>query len=232
MGRVVGAGGRPHDDRRTTMRSKGASIALAGTLALTGLAGGVVLGPALAAAATGEQSAADAVGNRVDRIKEALQGLVDDGTLTAEQRDRVATTLDEQLPRRGPGMAGRAGGPGGLGMAGRYLALDVAANTLGLTEQELLAELREGRSLADVAEDKGVPIDQLKADLQAAAEDRLAQAVEDGRITQEQADERKAGIAERIAEAVEREGRRGPGRGHGHGGGPGGRMGAPDGDGD
>lgn len=220
MGRVVGAGGRPHDDRRTTMRSKGASIALAGTLALTGLAGGVVLGPALAAAATGEQSAADAVGNRVDRIKEALQGLVDDGTLTAEQRDRVATTLDEQLPRRGPGMAGR------------HLALDVAANTLGLTEQELLAELREGRSLADVAEDKGVPIDQVKTDLQAAAEDRLAQAVEDGRITQEQADERKAGIAERIAEAVEREGRRGPGRGHGHGGGPGGRMGAPDGDGD
>jgi hypothetical protein len=201
------------------MRSRGTTLVLAGALGLAGLTGGLVVGPAIAVAATSEESAADAVGNRVERLKEALQGLVDDGTLTTEQRDKVAETLDSAMPNgrgHGPGHPGR-----GLGHLGKHLALDVAASTLGMTEAELLTELREGRSLADVAEEKGVSLETLKSELQKAAEERLAQAVEDGRLTQEEADEKKAELAERIADAVEREGL--PGRGHGHGWGPGGK---------
>lgn len=202
------------------MRTRAASIALTGTLALTGLVAGVVLGPALATAATTEESAAEAVGSRVDRITQALQGLVDDGTLDASQRDAVAERLAEQLPPRGPGPGARA--------RGRQLALDVAASTLGLTEQELAAELRGGKSLAQVAEEQGVALEQLTSALRQAAEERLAQAVESGRLTQEEADGKKAQIAERIADAVQREGLPRPGRGHGWGPGgrPGGRPGA------
>lgn len=198
------------------MRTRAANIALTATLALTGLVAGVVLGPALATAATSEESAADAVGSRVDRIEQALQGLVDDGTLDASQRDAVAERLAEQLPPRGRG-------PGELGRA-RQLALDVAASTLDLTEQELVAQLREGRSLAQLAEEQGVPLEELTSALQQAAEERLARAVESGRLTQDEADEQKAQIAERIADAVQREGLARPGRGHGWG--PGGRPGA------
>jgi hypothetical protein len=222
------------------MRTTRAGVALAGTLALGGLVGGVVLAPALATAATSEQSAASAVSDRVDRIAAALQGLVDDGTLTTEQRDEVADTLSRELPRGGPG-AGRGPGHGlGPGHGGRP-SLDVAASTLGMTEQELLTELRGGRSLADVADGAGVPVDDLTAALVQAAESRLAEAVASGRLTQEQADERAARMAERIAVAVERPGPgrgmrdgmgsdrgHGMGQGMGQGWGPGGRPGTPD----
>ena len=192
------------------MRTRGTHLALVGTLALSGLAGGVVLAPALATAATSEESAGEAVQGRVDRLKEALQGLVDDDTLTEAQRDRVAETLAEQLPPRGPGN----GRGHGHSRAGKHLALDVAAETLGLDEAVLRERLRAGESLAEVAEAEGVELSTLTGALQAEAEERLAQAVEDGRLTQEQADERKAGLPERIADAVQREGL---GRGRGHG---------------
>lgn len=203
------------------MRIQGAGLVLAGTLGLTAMVGGVVLGPAVATAATTEESAGQAVGNRVERIKEALQGLVEDDTLTEEQRDRVATTLDEQLPPgrgHGPGKGGHGRGHG----KGGRIALDAAATTLGMTEEELVAQLRDGRSLADLAAEKGVAVEDLAAALTAAAEERLAEKVAEGELTQEEADAKKAELAERIAAAIEREGF--PGRGHG----PGGRPGAPE----
>lgn len=194
------------------MRSRRASLALAGTIAVAGLTGGVVLGPAIADAASGQSTPAAAVADRVDRIKQALQGLVDDGTITPAQRDEVASTLADKLPPPGHGPRGVRG-----------LALDVAAQALGTTEQELRTQLRSGKSIADVAKDKGVALDKVTAALQKAAEDRLAQAVEDGRLTQAQAEQEKAELAQKIADAVQRKGG-GPGKGHGWG--PGGRPGA------
>lgn len=194
------------------MRSRRASIALASTLAVAGLTGGVVLGPAIADAASGQATPAAAVGDRVDKIKKALQGLVDDGTITSDQRDKVASTLADRLPPPGHGPRGPKG-----------LALDVAAQALGMSEQDLRAQLRAGKSVADVAKDKGVALDKVTGALQKAAEDRLAQAVEDGRLTQAQADEEKAELSQKIADGVQRKGV-GPGKGHGWG--PGGRPGA------
>lgn len=185
---------------------KATTLVLAGTLGLGGLVGGLVAAPAIAAAATGEQSAVAAMGDRISRISAALQGLVDDGTLTDAQRDRVATTLDEALPQRGHGR-GFGHGPG--------FAVDAAAEALGVTEDELRTELRDGQSLADVAEQEGVALDTLTDALVAAAQERLDAAVADGRLTQEQADARKAELAERIGALVQREGLPARGRPHG-----------------
>ena len=69
------------------MRSRTRNVVLATTLGVAGLAGGAVLAPALATAATTEQTAAAAVTDRVERLSQALQGLVDDGTLNDAQRD-------------------------------------------------------------------------------------------------------------------------------------------------
>lgn len=195
------------------MSSRRASITLAGALGLAGLAGGVVLGPAVAAAASAQ--VAPAVGDRIQRLQQALQGLVDDGTLTAAQRDKVASTLADRLPPPGPGPRGPHGPRGAQ--------LQAAASALGMTAAELQAQLRAGKSLADVAKDKGVPLDTLTAALQKAAEDRLAQAVAAGRLTQQQADKIKAALSQRIADAVQRKAV--PGRPHRAPGGPG--PGAP-----
>jgi polyhydroxyalkanoate synthesis regulator phasin len=186
------------------MRNR-ASIVLTGALALAGLTGGAVVVPALAAAATTEQSTAAAVGDRVDRITQALQGLVDDGTLTAEQQRRVAETLDAELPRRGPGGHGH-------GRGGKRLDLGAAAEVLGVSEDELHTALHEGKSLAQVAQEQDVERQALVDALVASAQERLAQAVTDGRLTQEEADARRAELPERIEQLVDREGL--PARGH------------------
>lgn len=151
----------------------------------------------------------------VERITEALAGLVDDGTITEDQAAAVAEELasSEALP------GGHHGGPhgrfGGMDRPG----LEAAAQTLDLTEDELRSAIREGSTLAEIAETQGVAVEDLVDALVTAAEERLAGAVEDGRITQERADEIAANLPERVAEAVERTWEpRGPGhRGH-HGG--------------
>jgi polyhydroxyalkanoate synthesis regulator phasin len=184
------------------VRKKLVIAASAGVLTLSGLAVAV---PALA----DPSSTASAVGaSAVERIKNALSGLVSDGSLTQEQADEVATTLGE---------AGLGAGHGGHG-AGRP-DLAAAATALGMTADELATALQaDGASLATVAGQQGVAVDTLVAALRDAEEARIAQAVTDGRITQEQADQRLADLTARITERVnatdaDRHG--GPGRGGG-----------------
>ncbi len=65
---------------------------------------------------------------------------------------------------------------------------DALTAKLGLTSDELTAELNSGKTIAQVAEEKGVSRADLIATLETAHKDSLAQAVTDGVLTQEQAD--------------------------------------------
>jgi len=71
-------------------------------------------------------------------------------------------------------------------------ALEAAAKALGMTADELSAELWGGKTLADLADEKGVDIADVQAAVEAAqlAETKtaIAQAVTDGTITQAKAD--------------------------------------------
>jgi transposase len=94
------------------------------------------------------------------------------------------------------GSWGRGGfGRGGFGWArgGMWTMFDTAAEALGLTPEELFADLREGKSPAEIAEEQGVDVEALYDAMNAARgeamQQALQQAVEDGRITQEQADQ-------------------------------------------
>ncbi|MBJ7453432.1 MAG: hypothetical protein JHC71_15325 [Blastococcus sp.] len=165
------------------MRKKLIIATTAGVLTLGGLGLAV---PALAD--TGP------TGSAVDRITEALSGLVSDGSITQEQADEVASTLDE------------AGIGHGGGHRGGGFDLSAAATALGMTEDELRTALEtDGTTLADVAGDQGVEVDVLVDALVTAQQERIAAAVEDGRITQEQADERLADLEERVTERVNSE---------------------------
>jgi hypothetical protein len=156
---------------------------VAGAVMLGGLA---VAGPALAEDPTGTSA--------VERITEALAGLVDDGSITQEQADEVAATLAES----------GLGGPGGRGGHGPGMDLSVAAQTLGMTEDELRTALEaDGATLAQVAEDQGVEEDALVDALVTAGKERIADAVADGRLTQEEADQRLADLEAQVTERVE-----------------------------
>ena len=166
------------------MRTKLITITAAGLLAVGGLA---VAGPALAAtSATGTTAS-----SRVDRLTQALAGLVSDGSITQAQADEVATTLDE---------ADLGGGRGGHG-GGRDLA--TAATALGMSEEDLRTALdADGATLASVAQERGIATDTLVAALVDAARVRIAQEVTDGGLTQAEADERLADVEARITERV------------------------------
>lgn len=84
--------------------------------------------------------------------------------------------------------------PDGPGMRGlrSQAELEAAAKALGMTADELSAELWGGKTLSDLADEKGVDIADVQAAVQAAqvAETKTAinQAVTDGTITQAKAD--------------------------------------------
>ena len=92
---------------------------------------------------------------------------------------------------------GRGWGGFGRGMfggvrGGQWTMFDTAAEALGLTPQELFAELHAGKSLDEVAEEEGVDIEAVQDAMNAARGEAMRQAieqaVEDGKMTQEQAD--------------------------------------------
>lgn len=181
------------------MRKKLIIATTAGVLALGG-------GLAFAVPALAED---ETTAGREERIRDALAGLVEDGSITDAQADEVATTLAELAPVHD----GHGGGFGG-GFGGGRLTLEAAATALDMTEEELREALAaDDTSLADVAEAQGVEVDALVDALVTAAQERIAQAVEDGDLTQEQADERLADLEDRITERVNSDdrGQRGPG---------------------
>ncbi len=81
----------------------------------------------------------------------------------------------------------------GFGLWDRsWTMFDTAAEALGLTPEQFFAELHTGKTLAEIAEAQGVDLEAVQEAMNAARADAMReaiqQAVEDGRITQEQAD--------------------------------------------
>ena len=70
--------------------------------------------------------------------------------------------------------------------------LEAAAGVLGMTTVEVKAAFEDGKTLQDLADEAGVDIEDVHAAIQAVHEtemrERIAQQVEDGTITQAQAD--------------------------------------------
>lgn len=154
---------------------------------------------------------ADADHQPGDRLREILQPLVDDGTITADQLEAVVTKLAEA----GPGL-------GHHGRGERIVAdFDAAATALNMTTAELRTELQAGKSIADVAGEKGVAVQTVVDAIVAELTTQVNAKVSDGTITQAQADEILADAPARVTDFVNGNGPFHRGHG-GHGGfGPG-----------
>ena len=102
------------------------------------------------------------------------------------------------------------------------LVWDSLAETLGLTTDQLNTELNSGKTLAALAEEKGLDRAALVAELESAHQAGLAQAVTDGVLTQEQADAMQSQMAGNYEWMIDN---MGAGAGYGMMGGRGGMMG-------
>jgi len=101
------------------------------------------------------------------------------------------------LPGPGPG------GPGGRhGRGGPGVQLNVAAQAIGIAEVDLVTALRDGQSIAQVAQSKNVDPQKVIDAMVAHAKTKLAAKVTAGELTQAQADERIAKLTPRITEMV------------------------------
>jgi len=135
------------------------------------------------------------------------------GKLTKEQGEAAKQRLAAGVPLL-PGLGGGPRGGGGLGHGGpgfggpRFgLGLSLksaegAAKYLGITTAQLHEQLRDGKSLADIAKANNKSVDGLKAAIKDAATKRLDDAVKDGKLTQTQRDEMAATLDERIDDIV------------------------------
>jgi transposase-like protein len=131
-----------------------------------------------------------------DWVSDALDGLVADGTITEQQADAVDQALDEARPERGPRDGRGHHGPfGRVGPAGRGIGLEAAAEAIGIEEDALRDALRDGQTIAEVAEANGVDAQVVIDAMVAAAQERIDEAIAD-------VDERVAELTERITELV------------------------------
>jgi hypothetical protein len=124
-----------------------------------------------------------------ERIDEEVQ----EGDLTAEEANERKAGLEARITRlvnEGP----ERGGPGHR----RGLKLDAAAEALNLSVDDLRARLRDGRTLGQVAQEQNVDVQAVIDAMVAAATERIDEEVQEGELTAEEANERKAGLEERI----------------------------------
>jgi uncharacterized protein (DUF433 family) len=152
--------------------------------------------------------------------QEALDSAVENGRLTQEQADAIQEHMAGEIPecvnepwsgRMERGMMAHpagpkspedmAGGRGAFGMRSSSL-LDVTAEQLGLTVDEVVDELSAGISIADLAANHNVDVQLIVDTFLAAHQETLSTAVENGRLTQEQADAIQEHMAEEIPEYV------------------------------
>ena len=178
-------------------------------LALTGglLAGGT--GAAIAAVTKddgkkAEQAILDDAAKRLDvspeKLRDALSAAQDaqldqavkDGKLTQKQADAIKARRKQSGrvlggPFGGPGFRGH--GPGfGPHHGVRGVIFPDLAKALGITRAQLFEQLRDGKSVADIAKAQGKSLDDVRKAMKADAKSRVDNAVKDGDLTQKQAD--------------------------------------------
>lgn len=186
-------------------------------------------------------AAADALGMTEDELRTALadgssiadvaeaQGVDVDtvvDALVAAGMERLQE-MEANLPERMAQLVEREGwgdGPHHGGHPFLEAGLEVAADAIGISEEDLRSELRDGSTLAEVATAHDVDPQTVIDALVAAATDKIEAAVADGTISQERADDLLADLEARITDHVDNGGPHGR-FGHGGPGGP-----APDAD--
>jgi polyhydroxyalkanoate synthesis regulator phasin len=199
-------------------RRSGANRGVAAGLTLGvigGTAAGLVFGvPGLTSAASGDVAVSPAaIVQQVDdtdpaapteeapaevgtRLRETLQPLVDDGTVTADQADAVTSHLIENRPDRDERRENREG------RREARQAPEAVQELLDLSPEELREQLRAGSTLGDIATEQGIDPQDVVDAIVAEMTERVEAAVADGKLDADAAAEKLADAQERISDRV------------------------------
>ena len=125
------------------------------------------------------------------------------GKLTPEEGARLKERIANA---NGLGLGAAAGKRKALGqkLGKRLGAKAPVATYLGMTREALVAELRKGQSLAQIAKARGKTVDGLVAAMVAPLKAHLAKAVENDRLTKQRADALLERITDRLEQLVQR----------------------------
>ena len=133
-------------------------------------------------------------GKLQEALKQTELQMVDEavqqGRLTSEQAEKIKQRIENgQLFPLGPSYGPRPDREPGFkkGFAGKNL--DVLAQALGMSTDELKAQLQQGKKISDLAQEKGLTMEQLRQKLLEAKIQAIQQAVKEGKISQEKADQ-------------------------------------------
>jgi uncharacterized protein (DUF433 family) len=194
-----------------------------------------------------EQAVLDDAAKRLDvtpeKLRDALSAAQDaqldqavkDGDLTQKQADAIKQARKDSghvlggpgpfmkggmRLHGGPGFGPGPGGPGKHGFGVRGDLFDDFATALGTTKDKLIAQLRGGKSIADVAKANGKTMSDVSAAVRAAMKTRLDKAVKDGDLTQKQEDEILDNVEQKVTAIGSEKGLRLRGEHHRFGGKP------------
>lgn len=133
-------------------------------------------------------------------MKDAGNDIVDEklaaGAITEEQAAKARARIENGRPGRA--FDGRQDGKQKV----RDALIEQAASALGMSTADLKSGLKSGKSIADVAAERGVALDDVKASILDAAKTKLDQAVANGRIDQPKADAALQKLTDRIDELL------------------------------
>lgn len=168
----------------TSLRTRVAAAALAGSTLFAGAA---------VPTALAQDDAPQERPSREDRLsrqQERLDAAVESGRISPERAAEIRARLEERVAA----MEARR--------AEKQAAAAELAAAVGVTVDELKEARRAGQSLADVAIANGGDVDAAVDLLVSRSLEKLAQAVDSGRIDADRAAEIEAGLVDRIAARV------------------------------
>jgi len=138
--------------------------------------------------------------------KQMLDEAVQQGKITQEQADRISSCENGcfggfgflngkfkghgNFKGKGLQQQGNFNGEGlkGQGFPGMGRNLNGMADVLGMTADELKAEMQSGKKIDEIAAGRGITAEQLRQKMLELKKDEISRAVADGKMTQEQAD--------------------------------------------
>jgi len=131
-------------------------------------------------------------------IEQRIAKAVENGALTQQEADEKLAQLREGLAERFSTLPDRSQKPGGQARPQGRMALGALGDILDIEPRELLAALQDGQTAAELIEAQGLDVDEVIAELSEPVIERLNQAVQDEKLTQEEADDKLATFQEKL----------------------------------
>jgi len=151
---------------------------------------GLTLGGLSVTAASASSDGEDPASSTVEASETAVDADAGGIVLVQDLEDPDATEGEVEGERNG-----RRGHRGGCN-------LDEAAAAIGIDEAELRTAIDSGDTIAEVAEANGVAVDVVVDAMVDAKSERISEKVAEGRITQEEADDKLAELESQISDRV------------------------------